>query len=266
MTVYGLKEDFSAAVWHFFLSDTLTGLIPLDGSDDAEARHSLGVLQYVNTHLLAKFPQVFGAFHEDVLGFWAHCCPAKYVPLRDASVGFLQAYITTHIAAFRTPELSERLIKVLQGLVPAMVDSVLFVEMIDAFIALYEGDEEPTARLMDLLNAISAECEKAKDEKVQNCLCSARRCYFKELVAQKREDDAAEYLARTLEMYLAAEKKVSVWNELVVSFLDVVTGLTDSGFSKCSASSLQLICQLVETESREVRDHLIAVLKRRLGK
>jgi hypothetical protein len=264
MTVYGLKADFAPEVWHFFLSRTLFDLIPVPAVSEEEAKHSLGVVQYVNTHLLTKFPEVIATFHEYVLNFWVHCCSSKFAPLRDATVGFLQAYVATHITAFRAPELAELLMSALGKLVPAMLDCVLFVEMIGAFIGLYEGDERPTAQMMHLLNAISTECLKSKDEKAPDCVCAARRSYFGQLVAQTREDDTAAYLAKTLELYLSAEKRIPVWNELIVFFLDTVAGLGDSGYAKCSASALRSICQLIEAESRAVRDHMIPVLKRRL--
>jgi hypothetical protein len=142
---------------------------------------------------------------------------------------------------------------------------MLFVEMLGAFLGLFEGEKESIAQLMELLAAVSAECEAVKDKTVQTCLCSARRYYFGQLVTQTREDEAAAYLLSTLDMYLTAEKPIAVWDDLSVFLLDAVAGLEDSGFAKCSTSSLQSICQLIEAESKDVRDHLILLLKRRLG-
>jgi hypothetical protein len=147
-------------------------LIPVSYPSKSRAANAFNCLDYVNRHLIAKFPAVMAPFHDNVI-------PSEN-RIRNAAIRFLREYVETHKSDFMKEELSALLIGGLRQLVERMVDSCLFVNMIGAFMELYEGAEVPIAKLMELLLLLSSECEhleknqKPERELVQQCLCIQR--------------------------------------------------------------------------------------------
>jgi hypothetical protein len=264
VTSYGcMRNSLSPAIWRMFLQTILTALVPPTAENP---QHSLQVLTNLYIHLFSKFQESIAPYRDDVLRFLIQCCEQGDRQLRDYALTCTIGYVVDGAAAFADDDsLMDLLVESFGALVKKMTASVLFVEIVAKFIDVFAAKGDAIARFMDLLTRLSDECRRVGDGTVHNCWCAARLVYFRNLIAQKRRDDIAEYLRQTLEAFVAFGA-FGVWRELVVSFLGLVTELETEVFEECAGTSLQLICSLIENDSKPIRKQVVDVLKRKLGK
>jgi len=258
-----MKKTLSPGAWRFFLQTTLMRLIPRTNEDPV---HSRAVLKDLYVHLISEFQQEISDYRDDVLKFLIYCCAREDLPLRNYALESVRQYVEVDQKAFEDQEpMMNLLVKLLISLVPLMSSSVLFVEVIAKFIEVFAAKPDAVQQFMNLLILISDECHKVNEQQVHECWCSARLVAFRNLIQQARADDTAAFLRETVDLFFGYAD-VDVWRNMVVDCLKFVKGLECAAFESCMQTSLRLTCDLIETESEEIREQVIDILKRRLGK
>ncbi|OHT08771.1 Sec7 domain containing protein [Tritrichomonas foetus] len=254
-----MKQDFSEQVWRFFLQNTLIDLIPLNEKD----KHLLDLQQSLHNHLIMKFIDLLGLYRDDLLKFYFHCCHTKFDLLRHQSLELLKEFVLAIQDEIKADEIiMEQILSSMTEIVPRMKESVLFVELTSSLLNTFHKEE-----LMLVLIKLAAECSKTPKEKsIQDCWCAALLCHFRHLVEQGRNDEAAEKLKMIILAYANHPALPQTWNQTLVDLLCDVKNLSEEAFVKCKETSLSLLCQMIEVESSIVRDSLIDVLKRCLGR
>lgn len=214
-------------------------------------------------HLLFKFLDAMKNYRGDVIAFYFHCCHSEMEPLRNQSLELLQKYVTAVQDEIKADEkLMKQLIDSLNEIVPKMTNSVLFVSVVTDLLEIFNRDE-----ILQVIGHTIDECAKTpNDQGVHGCWCLSILNYFKRLVKEEKNDEASEKLRDVLSFYVQNPKIGPTWNKLIVSEMNEVQKLNDEAFEKCKSTSLQLICQLIETDSDIVRESIIDILQRCLAK
>lgn len=294
-----MKNDFNEDVWHFFLQNTLIDLIPIqtesevgksEASKDEAANsnenlsesqnqnqnqkdqtkpknkvdgHLIELQLSFHDHLLFKFLDAMKNYRGDVLSFYFHCCHSESDPLRSQSLELLQKYVVAIQDEIKADEkLMKLIIDSLHEIVPKMTNSILFVKVVTELLEIFNREE-----LLQVIGSTIEECAKTPtDRGVHGCWCLSIFNYFKRLIKEERNDEAAEKLKDVLSFYLQNQKIGPIWNKLIVNEMHELKNLNDDAFEKCKSTSLQLICQLIETDSSLVRDSIIDILQRCLAK
>lgn len=268
-----MKADFTPEVWRFFLRNSLIDMFNVDSeasnnNSDVENNHLIELFgKQLFTHLFFKFPEAFKDYRDDIVNFISHVSHHGCFNLREATVAVCTEYVANEKEAFKSDkELMELLIKNIFEQIPRMTTSVQFVKMIGHFIEIFWEQNEYVLKFMEILHELSSLCETNQTNKeVYPTWCLARLSYFKALISQKRTDDFAADLKDILTAYQKFTSIPTEWNDLLVKCMKEMILMDNDQFSRCCDYSLQIVCQLIEAESIDVRNELINVLSRRLG-
>lgn len=255
-----IKQDYNEMVWHFVLQNTLIELFPINSTKNP---HLLELQQSLHDHLLMKYPDAMKDYRSDVISFYFHCSHSPMDSLRTQTLTLLEQYIlSVKDEILENEKLLNQVIQSMEEDVSRMPDSTLFVHATTQFLNAFDKEE-----FLQILDKTAKECQKTPKEKVvQKCWCLAETNYLKRLITQDRSDEIAQRVKEIIEIYMNHIAIDEEWNSTIISVMGQVRDLNEEAFSKCKESSLKLICQLIETNASDVRDSLIDVLQRCLGK
>jgi hypothetical protein len=261
-TAHGcLLREFSPEVWRFFLTATLAELVPPATED---APHTRTVLAMVWTHLIAKYDDALALYRPEVIRFLTKSARIRDAEIRDFALARIEEYVARSEADFVGP-LMELLVRELAALVPVMTAAVKFAIVVARFVARFASQPAAVAAMMDILAALSRDCERVGRADVHSCWCAARAATFRNLMLQERGEEVASHVRESL-MLFVKYRALPQWTAFVVELIGAVAGAADDMFGVCCGAAMREICLLIETESKDVRKKVIELLRRKLKK
>jgi hypothetical protein len=213
--------------------------------------------------LKSLFDDLFFAFFDVLSHYYANmvanlcrCGRARNRGFSAVAVQYLDKLIRTQPAA--TLQHLELLVDELTGLFADRAATFVMVQIVEKLIEISVQNDQLIERLLGLLGRVRDDGTNAA------CLCTAHVISFKTLIALDRMEECAEYVHQCLARYVQLDltDHSGEWNELVLAFFHEFMKMKDDVFRIFIQKSVDVIAQLVECESSDVRRSLIDVLRR----
>ena len=258
---------FGRDVWLHFLNSFLPSIFSLKETSDI--KHLTQLLSTVYTSIFEKYAEKLLEYSKEILAFLQHCImETTNVGMRHTALTCLESFVKNNSSTFDNQDLRSSLLEMLDTLVPEMIESCLFVQVLSKFVEIFTEDTQFANSFISILGKLSDTCSHERSKKgVLPTWCAVRESYFRCIVRQNREDEVVENLYQTLEFYHNLLKEgtlFSGWDTLVANCLNVTTSMETGLFIKCTQRSTEFICNLAEVEAENVRQELVPLLKRLL--